>query len=87
MGGSVKYTMILDEDVDVAEIVTIEEVTVMRRDGTMVTRKVMVPLFQTQPGQTAPAAADDPLDGMANNMDMINAPPEAEPDVVLVMAL
>ena len=53
----------------------------------MVTRKVTVPLFQTQPGQTAPAAADDPLDGMANDIDMINAPPEAEPDIVLVTVI
>ena len=79
--------MILDEDVDTAEIVTFEEVTVMRRDRTTATRKVTVPLFQTQPGQTAPAAADNPLDGMANDIDMIDTPPEAEPVVVPVVVL
>lgn len=79
--------MIMDEDVDAAEIVTFEDVTVTRRDGRTATRKVTVPLFQAQPAQTEPpATSEDHINAVANDIDMIDFPPEAEPDVVPVAA-
>ena len=79
--------MIMDEDVEAAEIVTFEEVTVTRRDGTTAIRKVTVPLFHPQPAQTErPESSHDPIDAMANDMDMIDAPHEPEQDIVPVAA-
>ena len=79
--------MIMDEDVEAAEIVTFEEVTVTRRDGTMAIRKVMVPLFQPQPAQTErPDESHDPIEAMANDMDMIDALHEPEQEIVPVAA-
>ena len=79
--------MIMDEDVEAAEIITFEEVTVTRRDGTMVIRKVTVPLFEAQPAETEhPGTSHDPINAMANDMDMINAPHEPKQDIVPVAA-
>ena len=79
--------MIMDEDVEAAEIVTFEEVTVTRRDGTTAIRKVTVPLFQPQPAQTErPDESHDPIEAMANDMDMIDALHEPEQEIVPVAA-
>ena len=79
--------MIMDEDVEAAEIITFEEVTVTRRDGTTAIRKVTVPLFEAQPAETErPGTSHDPIDAMANDMDMIDAPHEPEQDIVPVAA-
>ena len=79
--------MILDEDVDAAEIVTFEEVTVTRKDGTTKTRKVTVPLFKAQPTPMAPpVTSEESIDARIHDIDMIDAPPDIEPDVVPVSA-
>ena len=79
--------MILDEDVDSAEIVTFEEVTVTRKDGTTRTKTVTVPLFPAQPTERAPPVTPEyAIDAVINDVDMIDALPDAEPDVVPVSA-
>ena len=80
--------MILDEDVDAAEIVTFEEVTVTRKDGTTKTRKVTVPLFEAQPTPMAPpVTSEESIDAGIHDINMIDPPPGIEPDVVPVSVL
>ena len=80
--------MILDEDVDTAEIVTFEEVTVTRKDGTTKTRKVTVPLFEAQLTLMAPpVTSEESINAGIHDIDMIGSPPDIEPDGVPVLAL
>jgi hypothetical protein len=79
-----KRNIMLDTDVDAADAVTFENVTVISKGGRATTKRVKVALDPEEIPQTSEAGrSSEPLDTFPNNMEMVepvlDEAPFAEP--------